>query len=63
MMDVFELITIGFDILEFAIDWALIMAGMTFLLIMVKTLLDVSKVAIVDQAGPGISRLRKSWKR
>lgn len=60
-MDVVGLLEVAFAILDWVVDWELILCGMLFAFIMVKTLLDVSKKAI-ETSGPGLRNFLR-WMR
>lgn len=61
MMDIVGILAIAFMILDWVVDWIMILCGIVFALIMVKTLIDVVRMS-VDEAAPGMSRFF-SWSR
>lgn len=55
-MAYFELVQIAYGILQWVVDWMLVLCGIIFTLIMVKTLFDVIAKNI-DIAKPGVQKL------
>ena len=57
-----DLLGMSWDILTFVVTYIWILCLMVFLLIMTKTMIDLSK-RIINQSGPGWRRILGSRKR
>ena len=55
-MAYFELVQIAYSILEWVVDWMLVLCGIVFVVIMIKTLFDVIRKN-VEIAKPGVHNL------
>lgn len=55
-MPYFELVKVAYGILQWVVDWMLILCGIIFLVIMIKTLFDVVKKN-VEISRPGVRNL------
>ncbi len=55
-MAYFELVQVAYGILQWVVDWMLILCGIVFMLIVIKTLFDVVQKNL-EVSGPGVRKL------
>ena len=62
VMAMHEILSMAWDVLQFAMTYGPLICLVIFLLVMVKTLLDLSK-RMVDLAAPGIRKMNPSSRK